>query len=271
MKPLEKIKYATLALLLGGAVAGVGFQSAKERRLREELGRLRVQSKILSLDLSGSSNPREPSLAPAEGAKLRADRDAAASLRREIASLQERREALVARQPVVSLTKDAPPPAEPPRSITNSVLAPSEWKQRGAATPTDALETALWAGANGEIEALMPLLGLDGEARSKAEALLGKMASQIRAQYASPERLVALLSAKEVPLGGAQIMHVFSPASDGRKVLAVKLVSPDGSSRITTFNARPDGTQWKLTVPVKAVEAFEAMLTTGSGETRGGK
>ena len=264
MKPGNKKGAVVLAgLLLVGAVV-FGFRWQAGHALRSELERARLRNKTLSLELSANQPASEATLSSADLAKLESERQAAILLRREIDELREKQQA-VARTAPPEESKGLPTDPELVRGITNSVLAPSEWKRAGAATPAATFETSLWAAANGEIETLAGLLLLEGDARAKAEAMLSKVSPEIHAQYASPERLIALFTAKDVPPGGAQIIESKSPPGTERRTLGVRLVSADGGSRITGFSLRLQGAEWKLVVPPKAVEKYEAMWSGPSG------
>ncbi|MEO7798281.1 MAG: hypothetical protein ABIY47_11200, partial [Opitutaceae bacterium] len=249
------------------AVGVFGFRWQTAQKLRTELEQQRLRSKTLSLELSGNQRSLEPTLHPADVARLEEEKRAADLLRREIDDLREKQKAvaIVSTKSSAKVVPSAPPAPEFVRTITNASLPPTDWKPAGAATPAAALETVLWAGANGDIETLAGLLILEGEVRTRADALLSKVSPQIRAQYPSPERLIALFTAKDVPLGGAQMSDPETVPGGERKVIGARLVNVDGSSRTATFFLRQQGAEWKLVVPPKAVEKYEAMLT-GPGD-----
>ena len=88
----------------------------------------------------------------------------------------------------------------------------------------------------------------------------------MREQYGTPERLIAFLASKDVPLGAAQVIvvnQVKTPA-DSEQV-RLQLSAPDGKTRdlILRFAKQSDG--WKLVVPDAAIAKYSAMLTGQSG------
>jgi hypothetical protein len=80
------------------------------------------------------------------------------------------------------------------------------WKNQGQATPEAAVETMLWAAAGGDLSALKNTLALAPDTQSKAADLLASLPSGISETYASPEDLMALLVAGNVPLDSAQVV-----------------------------------------------------------------
>ncbi|MEO6567658.1 MAG: hypothetical protein ABIO94_02745 [Opitutaceae bacterium] len=264
MKPGNTKGFGFLLVLVLAAAGIFAFRWQAGQASRTELEQLRLRNKLLSLEASENHHPLGAPLASTDIAKLKSDQQAATLLRREIDDLREKQKA-VAVAPTKSPAKVAPSAPEFVRTITNSLLPPSEWKLAGAATPAATLETSLWAAANGEIETLAGLLILEGDARVRADALLSKVSPQIRAQYSSPERIVALFTAKDVPLGGAQISDPENVPGGERKVLGARLKNVDGTSRVATFSLRQEGAEWKLVVPPKAVEKYEAMLSGAGG------
>jgi hypothetical protein len=135
----------------------------------------------------------------------------------------------------------------------------SAWRNAGRATPEAALETALWAAATGEVDALAQLLLLEPDARQRAQALLDRLPESARAQYATPERLIALLTAKQIPLGAMQLVAAM-PQGDDTRLLRVRLHSPEGWARTTSVAARGAPGDWRLVVPGPAVDRLAAQL-----------
>lgn len=90
----------------------------------------------------------------------------------------------------------------------------TSWRNRGQATPTAALETALWAAAGGDIETLKNLLSIGADTRQKAEGLLARLPADARARYATVEDLIAEMTVKNVPLGAAQLVWFNQQSED---------------------------------------------------------
>jgi hypothetical protein len=155
--------------------------------------------------------------------RLRAGLAAARSGQRELALLQAERERLLAEQPaaddLAALRQSAAERnrllheiaactgnARPASFVIGESLPHTAWADRGAATPRAAIETTLWAAAGGDLAALKPLLELPESTREKAGALLAGLPADLRSRYATPEDLVAAFTAKNIPLGDAQLV-----------------------------------------------------------------
>jgi len=74
----------------------------------------------------------------------------------------------------------------------------------------------------------------------------------------SPERLIALLVADDVPLGSAMIVAQVPTLPDPTVVALV--LDPDGTQRMSKFSLRTEGNSWRLVVPAKVVERYAASL-----------
>ena len=153
------------------------------------------------------------------------------------------------------------PANEPPAGVAPAMLhalqpgvwAPAtEWKNCGRTTPESALETMLWATAGGDLAALKGTLEFDEASRAKGAAILAGLPESSRRQYATPEDLLALELAGNIPLESAQFV-ARQRISDDEVTAYVRLKDPAGVTRQVhlTLRRSPDG--WKLHVPATAV------------------
>jgi len=153
-------------------------------------------------------------------------------------------------------TKPAGPPPAPIQALEPGTWAQAAaWKNCGRATPEAALETMLWAAAGGELEELKGVLEFDDASRVHAAAMLAHLPEPDRRHYATPEDLLALVVAVNVPLDSAQIVarqHI----SENEALEYVRLKDPAGVTRqvCLTLHRTPGG--WKLRVPGATVEAL---------------
>ena len=232
----------TLAVVLG----------LQAQRLAEARGALELQrEQRREAEQLRAENQRMAAAQPAETElrALRADHEAVARLRTEIAAMRER---ATAPSPLPATLKPAVP-NEPP------IISDSQWKNSGWGTAAAALETALWAASGGDIDTLAQSLVLEPEAREKAAALLAGLPSAARAEYQSPEHLVALLATKDVPMGGIQVVAQASQGTE-QTMIRVRLHQPDGSAKSTSLLLRQNAGAWRLVVPTSAVERYAAIL-----------
>lgn len=246
--------FLTLAGLAAATAAFIHHQVAATTALRAEAAR--GQDLVADLERLRAEE-RELSSARVSGAvleELRADHAALARLRNEIEATRRRVEAAGRSKGTASA---APESAARP-TLHDRRLAASEWTNAGRASPASALETALWAAASGEVDELAATLALDSGARERAGAILDSLPSTARRQYGTPERLVALLTAREIPLGDARILAE-TPTEAGSTLL-VQMRDAAGGGRTMTLALTTDGDAWRLHVPEKAVERFGAAL-----------
>ncbi|HEY4245530.1 MAG TPA: hypothetical protein VGM64_01675 [Lacunisphaera sp.] len=147
-------------------------------------------------------------------------------------------------------------------SMTDGPVPARFWKKSGQATPAAAFETALWAGAGGNVESLAGLLVFDQVAQTKANAIFAALPAVMQRELATPERLIALLVAKDVPLGSAEILTQATPADPSADTkLAAKLTGADGKSKEVHLSLRATGGSWRFVVPSDAVERYATRLS----------
>ncbi|HEX2861785.1 MAG TPA: hypothetical protein VHN79_09095 [Lacunisphaera sp.] len=233
-----------LATLAAATVAVLGWQRHRATELRAEIDRQR--SRAAERMRAETERPR-PAVAasPAPDAELMVEQAAIAQLRADLEAMQRRvREAAAVRP--------APPPETLP--LAGNVVAFSLWKHRGRATPEAALETALWSAVNGDTETLASLLLFDPEARNEANALFSSLPENLRREFTSPERLIAFLVAKDVPLGSATILNQFPTPNETR--MATQIFEADGKQKVALLSLRPDDAGWRFVVPPRAVKRY---------------
>jgi hypothetical protein len=138
-------------------------------------------------------------------------------------------------------------------SLRPGLWAPaSAWQNQGRATPEAALETMLWAAAGGELEALKKTVVPSADARSKAAEVWSSL-PQASQQYATPEDLLAVVVAGNVPLDSAQLV-ARQQAQDDQVTEYLRLRTSGGQTRqvFLSLQRTPDG--WRLVVPMAAFD-----------------
>jgi hypothetical protein len=129
----------------------------------------------------------------------------------------------------------------------------SAWRNQGRATPEAAVETMLWAAAGGDLKTLKDTLVLAPDAQSKAANLLARLPSAPGEPLASPEDLMALLVAGNVPLDSAQVV-ARQISGDGQVVEYLRLKDSGGRTRQVYLALQKASDAWTLTVPASALE-----------------
>ncbi len=244
--------WVTIAALALAAAAMLGRQRQTAVGLRAEIAGQRALVREHTRLQAENQRLAATQATPAELDTLFADRAAVAQLQAELDSLRHRATESAAR------LEKGPEQAAPTLPLTGNVLAHPLWKNRGAATPAAALETALWASAGGDIEALASLLAFEPDAQAEALALYAQLPEKLRQEFVSPERLVAVLSAKDVPLGSATILGEYPSAVD--TIVSAKIFDAEGQQKRLLFSLRAEGDRWRLVVPENAVKRYAAWL-----------
>lgn len=147
------------------------------------------------------------------------------------------------------------------RFAAGDKVSAGEWTNAGGATSRAALETVLWAAAGGDIDRFAQCLLVSDRTRQLAMQLLESFPAALREQHGTPERLIAFLACKDVPLGAAKIVawdQVKTPTSSEQ--VRLQLSNPDGATRdvLLRFAQQSDG--WKLVVPEVAIAKYFTLL-----------
>jgi len=120
----------------------------------------------------------------------------------------------------------------------------------------------LWAASGGDLDVLKETLSINDETRAKAEEMLMTLPGAARSQYPTPEDLLAVVVAGNVPLDKVQL--VARQQIDADHVTEyLRLKNADGITRqvYLSLDQSPDG--WRLVVPSSVVEQL------GSGPANG--
>jgi hypothetical protein len=132
-----------------------------------------------------------------------------------------------------------------------------------------ALETALWAAVGGDVEALAASIQLEGRARERAEKIFERLPPEVRGQHGSPDNLIALLTAKDVPVTGSMRVMAEKQSNENETTLAVVFESETAPKRFVArsrqLKLQRNGGDWKLVVPEAAVEFYGAALAAPAG------
>lgn len=127
------------------------------------------------------------------------------------------------------------------------------WKNQGQATPEAAVETMLWAAAGGDLSTLKNTLALASDTRSKATDLLASLPAAASQPFASPEDLMTLLVAGNVPLDSAQVVAK-QINKDGQVIEYLRLKDSDGRTRPVFLTLQKVSENWRLMVPASALD-----------------
>ena len=144
----------------------------------------------------------------------------------------------------------------------------------GCATPRAAVESLLWAMAQGSKDDLASMFILSQSQKEQLSAVLASLPEAARVEYSDPEHLLAVEAAYQgtiIPADGV-IQIVSETNTDGNDVrISFSMQGDKGTppelsqnnvSQVEVLNG-PDG--WKIVVPTYAVTNFIAKITGNSG------
>lgn len=200
------------------------------------------------------------------------DRAMTTGERKDIARLRE--EIVALRKSTAALTQFAQNAqaaqalAKTSSSVATKLVPASEWKNAGRGTPEASTETVLWAAVGGDVETLASALTFTDSARAKADAWFAGLSESTRQQYGSPEKVLALMIARDAEgVSGMQVIGQKQIAS-GDVGLRLRFANAEGKTKDETFLMRQSGDGWRMVLPDGAVEKYAGQL---AGVKRGGK
>lgn len=140
------------------------------------------------------------------------------------------------------------------RDLKQGLVLVENCVNAGTATPTDALQTIIWAGVTGHDDVLRQRLSVSGAARTVAEAMLATLPDSLRQKYPTPESVAALYVADLLnEVSAVQVAR--ETATDAQHVtLSVRKISGsagDVPMRLGTDGWQVDLAQGKLFEKVK--------------------
>lgn len=249
----NKWPIAVIGAFVFVAVLVLGWQRQAANELRGEIARQRALGRERARLTTENQRLTAAQASAEELDRLLAERKAVAQLRAQLETMQRRTtESTAARRGAMT---------EPPKvaSLLNgNTVAYQLWQNAGAATPDAAFETVLWASAGGDIDRLVELLAFAPEARDLSAAIFAQLPAAMRKEFATPERLIAVLTAKDVPLGRAAILRQNATPTDTK--VTAQIFDAAGNPKVAQFSLRAEGDRWRLVVPVNVVKRYAAAL-----------
>jgi hypothetical protein len=251
-------------MVIGSLLACTGvalfWQHQQAAALRVEIDQRRTEAQARARLLADNRQAQDDLNA------LHAERAAVESLRSDLAVI-ELRAKTNARSPAPPgpATWSGPGVSESP--LMKGEVAAAQWRDAGAATPQAAFESALWAAAGGDVKALADLLTLAPVARSNADDYFARLPAALKAELGSAEQLLALLTAKDVPLGGARITGVL-PSSESETRLITQLTDAHGQKKNVSFKLLAQDGRWRIVVPAAVVAQYRDRLRAPPGDPK---
>lgn len=237
------VTVATLLVVLAGFV----WQWKINAELQLAISALEAQSGGSSFAAARARKVNAETADGGPGAK-RAGSDELAQMREDIERLKMRTQA-VARLAVKNAEG----------AVLLNLRPTSAWKNSGRGTPAFAVETLLLAADGGDVDTLAASILLDAEAREKAQAILDRLPEAVRATYGTPEKLIALLMARDADIRAMQVLSENQANDDA--LVNVRVQKGDGKTKDEGYAFRRDGDGWRMVIPGKAVDKYGKKLT----------
>ncbi len=247
------------------AVLGTGMiflQQQDIAELRTEIAELRNDAqKVAKAQQDATRASRPQQTAPATTA---VDAEATSEQRAEVAKLREEVAALKKGTAQLALQAQAAVQAARGESPIPLKLTPAaELKNVGRATASDAVETLLAAAFGGDVETLANSIMLDPAAQAKAAEMFSRLPDASRAEYGSPDKLIALMLAKDAAaLSGMQILGQRDVTPDIVGV-RVRLATDDGKTKEQGLGFRKTSDGLRLIVTDDIVKKYAGQLSGG--------
>lgn len=263
-----KIFLVALALAIAAGVTALAVQQHRANaELRRAIAGLQVQLEKVEQHLSSSVTPRAASVGePTPAAIVTPERpllepNDLARLREELAALKASTDQLnkfAQQAQAAAALKQAE--ANAPAKLTPV----TELKNAGQTTPESAVETVIWAAAAGDVDALAGAIAFNAAARAKADAWFASLSEATRRQYGSPEKVAALMIAKDAAaLSGLQVIgqRELNPNEVG---VRIRVADDQGRTKDDNWLMHRSNAGWQLMLPEGAVEKFARQLRPGA-------
>jgi len=236
-------------LVIGSVLLGVMLLAfLYQQRLNEQL--LREVYDLRGL-LGQPVAARSPGAAGPVGGAPATDSAAATEVKR----LREEVNELRARTAALAHPLGKDPVGSPPLNLRPA----SAWRPAGKGTPSAAAESLFWAADGGDVETLSKSILLDADARAKAEEILARLPPESRAAYDSPEKLIALLLARDIDVKALQILGENQAGDDA--LVNLRMQKDDGKTKEEGYQFKRTSDGWRLVIPAKAVDKFGKKLS----------
>jgi hypothetical protein len=263
---MSKLLAAVGVLAVGVGAGAVYLQQQDNRALRREVALLREEWRLegaargaeFKRAAEASATGSAPAAAPTEAGG--AGGEEYARMRREMAALRASMQELTTLAQTAQAAAALKSMSQGESPIATKLLPVAQWKNAGKATPEAATETALWAAVGGDVDTLANSFAFTPSSRAKADAWFASLSDTVRQQYGSPEKVIALMVARDAAsLSGMQVLGKKDVSTDDVG-LRIRFEA-EGRTKDDTFLMRRSGDGWRMLLPDQAVESFAKKLS----------
>jgi hypothetical protein len=265
---MKFLKAGLVALVLAVGAGALLLERQSNTQLREEVALLRGEVRELA-------KQRETARAEANRAASNLAPGAQESDRAEIARLREEMDALKAKaqefgkvtQGLKAAIAAASAGKSPVDSLPVKLIPVTDWKNAGKATPAATVETVLWGAVGGDVDLVAGSVEFTPSARAKAQALLDALPPETRAQYGSPEKLVALMIAKDTGnVSGMQVLGSREMGDPDTVGMRLRFGNDLGQTKESSVLLHQASDGWRVLLTDDPVEKWAKQLSGGGGK-----
>jgi hypothetical protein len=259
---MGKVTVATCGFAMIAAGTVVFLQQRQNEALRGEFAQLRAEIRSITRAAPAQPFPTEslrPSGVPVS-ASNGLDHSELKKLREDIAALRKSTQEITQFTQMAQAAAALKTLGNTESTIATKLTPADALRNLGRATPESAAETVLWAAVGGDVDALSNAFMFTPTAREKADAWFAGLSEATRQQYGSPEKVIALMIAKDAAgLSGMQVLGKKEVAPDNVGV-RVRFGSVDGKTKDDNLLMRRGNDGWQMVLPDNAVEKFARQL-----------
>ena len=199
----------------------------------------------------------------AQGDRLAREAAENARLKDENATL-EKAAAAQAAAPPPALSRQAAAPAGAAKGapLASGMRAVESLGNLGRATPRDAFATQLWAARTGDVALEASTITFGAQARARLEALEATLPADLRAEYDSPEKLMAyMLAGSPHPVAGMQVLGEVDVDASDVTLQTEWQHAGDTVVHQSDVNFVEEDGAWKMVVPYGLVNRASSYLS----------
>jgi hypothetical protein len=256
------LKFGVAALLVAIAAGAFCLEKQSNTQLREEVALLR--NEVQQLGRQRADAAKAATAGPVTpNASVSDNRAEIAQLREELETLKARAKEFGQTTKTLQAAVAAGAAAKSVDSLPVKLTPLTDWKNAGRASVNSTIETVLWAASGGEVDLLAGTLEFTPSAHEKAQALFDRLPEGSRQQYGSPEKLMALMIAKDADkVSGMQILgqREISPDNVG---VRLRFGNDLGQTKEQSMLLHHANDGWKLMLTDDPVEKFAKQLAGG--------
>jgi len=268
-----KLKIGLAALVAASVATPLVLQHQANSRLRDEIARLQAQR--------AAPPPAQNVAADAtELERLRSEQQELLRLRGEVTQLRQQLANAPNNAPAGGRNKADGRRAEElenaKRLLAKSPQIPmvrsNEFRNAGYATPLDSFHTLNWAAANKDANTMLNAVGLEPDARARANELFAQMPEAIRQKYGSVDALLVdwAMNLAEPP----EAYRVLSQRDDGPDAASLTVQFQYPNSRVRENDVsfyRDENGVWRRAIPAGIMEKLPQVINNVAQSAAAGK